>query len=147
MGDLSTLDFDLTTPSAATVSMKAVGNNPVFGAYKIIRDASLKSAGQVITLSWTRDASFQQGPLAPRSPIVTDFHMDFDATSKDLTGKNVKNLQWKGIFSYLSQRRWSGCPTKIQLSRMKKRNIIVMTVSFVMHIIFERTIKTLSSKK
>jgi len=93
--DLSNLDFDLTTPSAATVSMKAVGNNPVFGAYKIIRDASLKSAGQVITLSWTGNASFQQGPLAPRSPIVTDFNLEFDATAKDLTGKISKTFNGK----------------------------------------------------
>merc|ERR1712021_122877 len=51
--DLSNLDFNINTSSSASVHMKAVGNNPTFGQYKISRDASLKSSGNIVSISWT----------------------------------------------------------------------------------------------
>merc|ERR1712112_568125 len=93
--DLSNLDFNIATPSTASIHMKAVGKNPTFGAYKIIRDASLKSAGNTVTVSWTGSASFESGPLASRSPIETNFSLEFDNTAKDLTGVMSKTFAGK----------------------------------------------------
>jgi len=89
--DFSHLDFDLSTASDASVTLKAVGNNPLLGHYKINRVASLHSAGKVITISWTGDASFEKGSLAAVSPIHTDFALAFDAAATDLSGKLSKN--------------------------------------------------------
>jgi len=93
--DLSNLDFNINTPSSASVHMKAVGNNPTFGQYKISRDASLKSSGNVVSISWTGSASFESGPLAARSPIETNMNLEFDATAKDLTGVMSKTFAGK----------------------------------------------------
>merc|ERR1712123_276982 len=93
--DLSNLDFNIDTPSSAFVHMKAVGNNPTFGQYKISRDCSLKSSGKVVSVSWTGSASFESGPLAARSPIETNMNLEFDATAKDLTGVMSKTFAGK----------------------------------------------------
>jgi len=93
--DLSNLDFNINTPSSASIHFNAVGNNPTFGAYKIIRDASLKSSGKVVTVSLTGSASFASGPLASRSPIDTNFNLEFDAAARDLTGVLSKTFAGK----------------------------------------------------
>merc|ERR1712123_139341 len=93
--DLSNLDFNINTPSSASVHMKAVGNNPTFGKYEISRDASLKSSGNIVSVSWTGSASFESGPLASRSPIETNLNLEFDATAKDLTGVMSKTFAGK----------------------------------------------------
>ena len=90
--DLSNLDFNINTPSSASVHFKAVGNNPSFGNYKISRDASLKSSGKVVSVSWTGSASFASGPLAAKSPIETNFNLEFDSNAKDLTGVMSKSF-------------------------------------------------------
>merc|ERR1719435_669226 len=94
-GNKRQLDFAFSTASDASFSLKAVGNNPLLGHYKINRVASLHSAGKVITISWTGDASFEKGTLAAVSPIHTDFSLAFDAAARDLSGKVSKNLHGK----------------------------------------------------
>merc|ERR1712123_527820 len=94
--DLSNLDFDISTPSTASVSLHAVGMNPVLGKYKLNREGSLSSSGHVIHVTWIGDASFGKTKVyGGVSPIKTNFDFTFDADKKDLIGTFSKNFGGK----------------------------------------------------
>merc|ERR1711892_418822 len=94
--DLSNLDFDISTPSTASVSLHAVGMNPVLGKYKLNREGSLSSSGHVIHVTWIGDASFGKTKIyGGVSPIKTNFDFTFDADKKDLIGTFSKNFGGK----------------------------------------------------
>jgi len=94
--DLSHLDFDISTPSTASVSLHAVGNNPLLGKYTLNREGSLNSKGHVVHITWTGDASFGKTKMyGGVSPIKTNFDFTFDAAHKDLVGTFSKNIGGK----------------------------------------------------
>jgi len=91
--DVSNLDFDIDTPSSASLTLKAKGNNPRLGVYTLNREAELKSEGHIVHVTWTGDASW--GKTKIYSPIHTDFDFSFDADKKDLVGTFSKTIGGK----------------------------------------------------
>merc|ERR1712130_180934 len=91
--DVTNLDFDIDTPSAASLTLTAEGMNPRLGFYKLTRDGKLSSEGHIVHVTWTGDASW--GKTKIYSPIHTDFDFSFDADKKDLVGTFSKTIGGK----------------------------------------------------
>jgi len=90
-----TPDLNPATPENGDFKMVAAGHNARWGDYSANRELKWGSQNGIISVEWKGDASFENGPLASRSPIHTDIHFSYNIGANDLTGKFMKVMAGK----------------------------------------------------
>jgi hypothetical protein len=88
-------DFDFSTPENGKLSLKAEGNNPNWGNYKLARDVNFKIESKVIEAKIVGESQFESGILATATPIQTDVAFKFLMNDRDLIGHFKKVINGK----------------------------------------------------
>jgi len=102
-----TFDWDLTDLHAVNMKMDIKGENPVLGTYEITRIGAFTSTRTSYDVKWTGKSAFTKGPIAPFTPVGTDFKVTFDKNTKALDASIVKVIGGKKWGFTVDQNRFS----------------------------------------